>query len=208
MTFDKYHRTQINPQLARGYPIDHNLRGKYQNLGQLQVLYHGKKLGQGGDYGPPQRTVRYTPDNPNSIYPMDSNVRPDQYIYNPYSPNNESEMCFGCLPKSSDNSNFRNYSYSRCSCPWGKSQEFIRSDYFSFPPSTVAQKNVNSSQTVGLHQHWDYTLPYNVYDHFHGRNTYGLRRNSENYKDSDFENYRKLMSVNVTDLQSQKDTAR
>ena len=42
--------------------------------------YDGKKMGQGGDYGPPQSTTYYTPDNPVYPYPLDRDFNNDIHL--------------------------------------------------------------------------------------------------------------------------------
>ena len=69
---------QIDPTFAEGKPYP----AKYHNVGQLMTPYEGKKMGQGGDYGPPQSTTYYSLENPVYPYPL------DEYSY--------SSMC---LPK-------------------------------------------------------------------------------------------------------------
>lgn len=50
-------------------------RTLYHNIGQLQTPYIGKgwKI---GDYGPPQRTKYYRPDNRHYPYPLDRDLNP------------------------------------------------------------------------------------------------------------------------------------
>ena len=68
--------SQIDPTFLPGYPYE----DRYHNMGQLQTPYFGKKPGQLGDYGPPQRTEYYTPSNPNYPYVLDRDFRASQYI--------------------------------------------------------------------------------------------------------------------------------
>lgn len=67
---------QIDPSFGPGYPYPN----KYHNVGQLQTPYQGKRFGQGGDYGPPQRTRYYTPQNPNYPYVLDKDFRAEEYL--------------------------------------------------------------------------------------------------------------------------------
>lgn len=67
---------QISPTTARGYPYPNT----YHNIGQLQTPYQGKQFGVGGDYGPPQATVYYTPQNPTYPYVMDNEFRSVGYL--------------------------------------------------------------------------------------------------------------------------------
>ena len=75
LTSESYH-PQIWPSFLRGYPYE----AKYHNIGQLMTPYEGKYAGQGGDYGPPQRTRYYTAQNPNYPYVLDKNFRAEEYL--------------------------------------------------------------------------------------------------------------------------------
>lgn len=68
--------TQIEPNFSVGYPYE----TRYHNVGQLQAPYVGKIFGMGGDYGPPQATVYYTPNNRTYPYVLDKDFRPEQFI--------------------------------------------------------------------------------------------------------------------------------
>ncbi len=57
----------IDPSFMEGYPY----KNKYHNVGQLMTPYEGKKMGVGGDYGPPQGTTYYSLENPVYPYPLD-----------------------------------------------------------------------------------------------------------------------------------------
>ncbi len=67
---------QIWPSFLQGYPYE----AKYHNIGQLMTPYKGKYMGQGGDYGPPQKTRYYTFQNSNYPYVMDKDFRAASYL--------------------------------------------------------------------------------------------------------------------------------
>lgn len=67
---------QIDPPFGGGYPYPN----RYHNIGQLQTPYQGKKFGQGGDYGPPQRTRYYTDQNPTYPYVLDRDFHAGDYL--------------------------------------------------------------------------------------------------------------------------------
>ena len=78
---------QIDPTFLPGYPYP----DRYHNLGQLQTPYEGKRLGQSGDYAPPQDTEYYNVWNPNYPYVLDKDFRASSFI-----PGNDS--CFPGQP--------------------------------------------------------------------------------------------------------------
>lgn len=67
---------QIDPTFTPGYPYP----AKYHNMGQLLTPYEGKKLGQNGDYAPPQDTLYYTPQNSTYPYPLDAYTKSTVYL--------------------------------------------------------------------------------------------------------------------------------
>lgn len=69
--------TLIDPTFEYGYPYEN----RYHNVGQLATVYPTKPMGTVGDYGPVQvSTIRYTDYNRTSVYPLDSNGRPNQCL--------------------------------------------------------------------------------------------------------------------------------
>ena len=67
---------QMSPTFLTGYAYEN----KYHNIGQLQTPYQGKMFGQGGDYGPPQKTRYYTVYNPTYPYVLDKDFRAEEYL--------------------------------------------------------------------------------------------------------------------------------
>ncbi len=110
---------QIDPTFMEGYPYP----AKYHNLGQLMTPYEGKKMGQGGDYAPPQSTTYYTPDNPVYPYPLDMFSK--RHIHLP----GESCCCY-------------NPQY-----PW----TYIPGNYFAPPGSYPDMKKVRTAQSFNTY---------------------------------------------------------
>lgn len=67
---------QLFPTITPGF----HYQDKYHNIGQLRTPYIGKKMGQEGDYAPPQRTLYYSPSNPVYPYVMDRDFHPVSYL--------------------------------------------------------------------------------------------------------------------------------
>lgn len=104
----------------------------YQNIGQLKTPYIGKtsnfKTAQ-GDYGPPQRTVYYTPSNPVYPYPMMKDWLSDQYLPG-----------WGCV--NGDPTKYPTYNYDV------PDSAFVPPNYFS-PQTHFAKGQATPSQTYG-----------------------------------------------------------
>ena len=78
MAFDVKRSTGeiFDTTFMQGYPYP----AKYHNMGQLMTPYEGKRMGQSGDYGPPQSTTYYTPDNSSYPYPLDKFSNNTMYL--------------------------------------------------------------------------------------------------------------------------------
>jgi len=112
---------QIDPTFAEGKPYP----AKYHNMGQLMTPYEGKKMGQGGDYGPPQSTTYYSLENPVYPYPL------DEHMY--------SSMC---LPKMCYPENPLDYNYH-----W----TYVPGNYFLTQDNFPDMKKVRTRQDFNTH---------------------------------------------------------
>jgi hypothetical protein len=105
----------------------------YHNIGQLRTPYIGKtanfKSAQ-GDYGPPQRTVYYTPSNPVYPYPMMEDWASEQYLPG-----------WGCVNGSPYK--YPSYDYSV------PNSAFVPPNYFSPKTKLPQGKFIPTSQTYG-----------------------------------------------------------
>ena len=126
---------QIDPLFAQGYPYPN----KYHNVGQLQTPYQGKRLGVGGDYGPPQRTKYYTVDNPVYPYVLDKDFRAEEYL-----------PTEGCL--------FGHPGYFPCyESEYPKN--FVAPNYFS-PKVYTPRGHITPHHPIGQHMYRDYTMAF------------------------------------------------
>lgn len=116
-----------------GVFMNENVDRRYHNIGQLRTPYIGKtsnfKSSQ-GDYGPPQRTVYYTPSNPVYPYPMMEDWASEQYLPG-----------MGCVNGSPYK--YPTYDYSV------PSSAFVPPNYFSPKTKLPQGQYVPPSQTYG-----------------------------------------------------------